>query len=314
MLNKKRLKKLQCPICDSKNLFNESPYRNINEKNIFARFVSFCKKCSLRFANPLPTSKQLIDYNKKYWINAHGGLPKEVYQNSLNDGLTILRVAWIKDNSQELLSKSINVLEIGPGQGKMASKIKEKFKVKNYFAMESDKQCHAALKKLNCKIVKTKTKMPKRFFDLVIMSHVLEHMVEVKKTLRKIRSFMKKNGKIFLEVPCRDDLHKSILEPHTLFFSKKSISKLLRAVKLYPKKQCYFGEKLSNLKNNKAFQIRRTIKIKLKKFFMPDFFLRKNKLIAICASSHQRKAVFASSAYLSSKKPAWWLRIIAEKK
>ena len=59
--------------------------------------------------------------------------------------------------------------------------------------------------------------------DVIIISHVLEHVSDPKGFLSFANSFLKKGGALFVEIPCNDFQHKTIMEPHLLFFDKKPL-------------------------------------------------------------------------------------------
>ena len=68
-------------------------------------------------------------------------------------------------------------------------------------------------------------------FDVIWMSHVLEHLIEPDKFLKNIKMNLKKDGVFFIEVPNCE--YKPMLEnsikknPHLFHFTKKSLSKLV---------------------------------------------------------------------------------------
>ena len=73
-----------------------------------------------------------------------------------------------------------------------------------------------------------------KIFDLIWMSHVLEHIVEPIDFLKKIQNNLKKNSIFFIEVPNCDyqPMLKSSIEknPHLFHFTKKSLSKLVESI------------------------------------------------------------------------------------
>ena len=68
-------------------------------------------------------------------------------------------------------------------------------------------------------------------FDVIWMSHVLEHLLEPMNFLKKIKNNLKNNGIFFIEVPnCEYEptLQSSIQKnPHLFHFTTKSLSKLV---------------------------------------------------------------------------------------
>jgi SAM-dependent methyltransferase len=64
--------------------------------------------------------------------------------------------------------------------------------------------------------------------DLVVMSHVLEHISDPIKFIQIATSGLRQGGALFIEVPCRDWEHKDLDEPHILFFDKRPLQLLLQ--------------------------------------------------------------------------------------
>jgi SAM-dependent methyltransferase len=81
----------------------------------------------------------------------------------------------------------------------------------------------------------TAARLPSEHFDLVWMSHVLEHVHDPKTTLQEVRRILKPAGAAFLEIPIRDALlpvlfgsHYYGLEcpRHLYHFSRKDLREL----------------------------------------------------------------------------------------
>lgn len=78
--------------------------------------------------------------------------------------------------------------------------------------------------------------LPKNYFDLVIMNHTLEHLKRPSEVLTKIKTLLKKDGIVFIDVPNVGSLSSKILgkkwpyllpDEHLWQFDKKSITKLV---------------------------------------------------------------------------------------
>lgn len=82
-----------------------------------------------------------------------------------------------------------------------------------------------------------KAKLPKNYFDLVILNHTLEHMDEPVEVLEKIFGILKKSGIVYIDVPNAGGLGSVILrdkwpyrlpEEHKHQFTKQSLEELFR--------------------------------------------------------------------------------------
>lgn len=89
------------------------------------------------------------------------------------------------------------------------------------------------------KIVKNyfeKAKLPKNYFDLVVMNHVLEHMDDSELVLKKVNTLLKKGGIILVDVPNVGSLASKIYgknwkyllpNEHLHHFTPETLKKLL---------------------------------------------------------------------------------------
>lgn len=64
-------------------------------------------------------------------------------------------------------------------------------------------------------------------FDLIVLSHVLEHIAEPRPFLGLVRSRLAVGGYLFIEVPNQDYRHKSHLGTHLLSFSPEVLARLV---------------------------------------------------------------------------------------
>jgi len=79
--------------------------------------------------------------------------------------------------------------------------------------------------------------IPDQTFDLIIVKHIIEHVVDPKQFLLKANRLLKKNGKLYLETPNTSCLDFKIFKKywggihfprHTYMFSDKNIDELLK--------------------------------------------------------------------------------------
>jgi SAM-dependent methyltransferase len=82
----------------------------------------------------------------------------------------------------------------------------------------------------------TELNMPENFFDVVNMSHILEHLNDPKAALLKANLILKKGGKLIISLPNFDSLaakffgrywHALDVPRHLFFFTPKTLSFLL---------------------------------------------------------------------------------------
>ena len=133
------------------------------------------------------------------------------------------------------LSKIKNYMDIGCGYGNSFHMLNKMKCDARYFAMEGGKNYQQHLNELNVNLIDWNNDTLciddkyNNFFDLILMSHVLEHFNAqyLKSILLNINKYLKSGGVFICEVP-NDDSNYHLLEstnqaPHLSFFSKKSL-------------------------------------------------------------------------------------------
>ncbi len=139
--------------------------------------------------------------------------------------------------AKQFIKKSGKVLDIGASTGVMLDIFKENgFET---WGVEPSVSALRATEKKH-KIFKTyfeKAKLPKNYFDVVIMNHTLEHLDDPILVLKKINSILKKNGILLVDVPNAGSFGSKILgdkwpyklpKEHKQQFTKVSLSKAFK--------------------------------------------------------------------------------------
>lgn len=148
---------------------------------------------------------------------------------------------------EKILPESKRVLEIGCAEGKQL----EIFKSRGWdtLGIEPNRYLAKECKRLGINTIEgyiEKIKFPERSFDLVIATHVLEHLRNPCIVVKKISQLLKDDGRIILEVP----LNICYGHPeHLFFFSKRSLTKLLVQNGFIITKEFRYLDKLFNNDN-----------------------------------------------------------------
>lgn len=129
------------------------------------------------------------------------------------------------------------VLDIGASTGVMLAIFQENgWEV---WGVEPSKSADEVAKR-NIKISKTKFEeadLPKNYFDVVILNHTLEHMLNPVEVLRKVQNLLKPGGIILVDVPNFGSLSARILgkkwpylmpEEHKFHFTPQTLQKILK--------------------------------------------------------------------------------------
>lgn len=182
-----------------------------------------CKKCTLVVTEgEFPF--QYDNYHRDEAYEVFEKLFRNLYGKRVN---TIL----------EFKSSPGKVLDIGASTGTMLTIFKKiGWEV---WGVEPSGSADVARKK-GIKILKKtfeKAKLPKEYFDVVILNHTLEHMKNPVSVLRKVKKILKTGGIVFVDVPNFGGLSAKIMgkkwpfispEEHIFHFTPQTLGKVLQ--------------------------------------------------------------------------------------
>lgn len=130
------------------------------------------------------------------------------YQENGSVGFAMKLCHLNLENNLPSLNKKNKVLEIGPGTSPHIIYLKHNYD--KYYFLESSKFALNFLKKKfknNNKIFfkyseNTKISFKNNYFDRIIISHVLEHILEPEKYIDEMLKKLKRNGILSISLPC----------------------------------------------------------------------------------------------------------------
>ena len=168
-----------------------------------------------------------------------------------------------KKNCKEKNLKSKSFLEIGCGTGYILKKLKKEKAHVIGIEPGKNKKRNSNIKILNSFFERIKFKNK---FDFVINNAVLEHQINPKRFLKKIKSILKHKGIVFVCVP---DYEKQLMcgdptlihHEHLSFFTKETLKNILKLCKFSNVKT--FNDNLGNLyglgKNNNGYNYKKKL-------------------------------------------------------
>jgi SAM-dependent methyltransferase len=267
------------------------------------------------FADPMPNKIELDLYNSNYFSEAHGVKTSNTLTYAFYSGMAYLRMHHIQKHIKSCDINIRSILEYGPGPGLLAKHWLETYPETTYSALESDISCHRELISKGVNLIDESSLKNKKYkFDLVIMSHVLEHVANPFEFLKTASEHLVDGGVIFVEVPCKDWIHKLVDEPHLLFFDKPSIKCLFEKLEYECLNISYHGKELMELSNEDAFNIFYTrVRNKLLSLGLIMPFSSKQGDLQKIPGDLERAMIKPTKAHYESINPAWWLRIVARK-
>lgn len=193
----------------------------------------FCSKCNGASLHPrlkvLKVSKKKYNTKKYFTWVIESKLRKYVNKLKLSENYS----EWVSKSLHD--KKKAKVLDVGAGIPTFVLQMKElNF---NAYALEPSKEQSQIIasyigkgKVYNSFFESSKVK--ENYFDAITFWHVLEHVHDLEKVIKKANEVLKRGGSIFLEVPNAKSLTWSLfgdsyellaVPEHTLYFSEESL-------------------------------------------------------------------------------------------
>jgi 2-polyprenyl-3-methyl-5-hydroxy-6-metoxy-1,4-benzoquinol methylase len=312
-MNKKNI--YLCPVCsDACNDFVK--HYTCHSKVLDGYEIRSCTNCNHCFIYPNIKEKIWDEYNKSYFSSAHGGINQSSINIAYNTAISKIRFDYLK---QIIALHKLNikkVLEIGPGEGYFAKEFMINYSTVEYYAYESDTSLHNKLIENNINLLTNLNEgIHEDRFDLIIISHVLEHTLYPVKWLQDMTKNLRPLGMLFVEVPCQDHKYKSMSEPHVMFFSKDSLKITAQKTGFESINITFHGDKIKNIIR---FELLKRIitKVLYKTKLFPLFknFLNKSSIVQkYNFSSLESLSVFTTRPYVKNETESRWLRLTAIK-
>lgn len=205
--------------------------------------IMLCEDCGLIYFAEVLDENSITKYYNTYFT------PLINYQDgTLDEAERIRQYKFIEPHIiARFAGKKLAILDIGTGSGKLLKTLRDNFSKigiqTDLAAFELDKSWHPALKEEGIRVIKS-LKSKKKHYNLIILSHTLEHLVNPIDYLKNLKALLSPLGMIFIEVFSIFNLHNlKCYEydfknycPHFHFQSFNSISliNLASLASLYP--------------------------------------------------------------------------------
>lgn len=207
----------QCPICESNmQLSSFMPIDCKTGKKIDHNKVFYCKECTYGMVVPRPGIEDIAKYYDipNYYTQSKSHI-EEKKEISFLDKLR-LYLAWRFDKgtgtieslvNQILNNKNAHICELGCGSGDLLETLT--LAGYNTYGVEVDLKAKVFFKGLNI-YQGTAENIPEEIksckFDMVIMSHVLEHCLSPLSALENVYDLLSPGGSFICEVPNNNSL------------------------------------------------------------------------------------------------------------
>lgn len=208
-----------------------------------------CGACDLVQVDPLPQTEALNAYYTHDYRT--GGL----YGSDTNDAATFPRDNLFYFNrgesiaelvAQDLAGQPREILDVGAGFGHVLHAFGQRFPEARRLAIEFSNVCVRHLRDIGAEAIAQPMEqvLPRldRQFDVIILSHAFEHLLDPGRALQDLASRLALGGVLYIEVPNipRDALTRYLDhqwaprydEPHITFFDPQSLRDTLKRYRL----------------------------------------------------------------------------------
>lgn len=220
---------VMCPLCGSSK--NSPLYAN--------REVSYtiCDVCTLVFLNPRPTEGSYKEfYDEEYQAHRHGLTDYADAVKRLSSGTNYEKKKTYLPDIAPYLKKETRVLEVGAGWGSLLKL------VQNTYGSSVE---GVEISELASRVARDYYKLPvshetfdeffskydDKLFDVIIMTHVLEHITDLAGALLKLSKLLSEGGVLYLAVPNVfrpfEPLERFFHAEHCYYFSPLTLTRLL---------------------------------------------------------------------------------------
>src|SRR4030067_1823075 len=203
-----------CPVCGESNF---TTIRNSCGEFYHQKIVK-CSKCSLVSLFRMPSEIYINKMNAKY-----GSQNFDFSARIIHKAQVISRIKYLEEKFGNL--SNIKLLDVGSGYGMFHEGLIESgYRNVLYHAIDSDHSCKKTiLKRSGASFSPGLNYCRESDFDLIICSHILEHLRDPNSFVRSLLEKTKACGCIFIEVPNQDYLYKPDTGAHLIFFSPTSL-------------------------------------------------------------------------------------------
>jgi len=189
-----------CKFCNKKFKSSFYAYNFLNKKKL-GKF-KICLKCK-------------INIQPKLFYNLYSNQKSSNYNLGKNIFFYLKQIIFIYYifKFKKFLDKKKNILDYGCGSGELANSLSNIYKYKNIYTSDVFIISKKFIPKVKNHFLIDDQKLVNKKFDVIFVRHVLEHIYDLKKFIKKIKNNLKnKNSILFIEVPNENSFWKTIMQ------------------------------------------------------------------------------------------------------
>lgn len=302
-----------CPICNSRKKISifDVKFRTFDNHPIKNGYpLVQCEKCYFVFADLSINQKDLNVYYKNISKYVDKSIATGTGLNK-NDKLRLEETA--KFIESKIDNKNIKILDIGCANGGLLKELKN-LGYNNLVGIDPSPICvENTINLVGCNAYTSSfyNNAENNQFDLIILTHVLEHVLDLNEIFSTIKNLIKPNGFLYIECPDANSYYKFIHSPfqefnteHINHFTEISFDNL---TKLNNFEKVNSGVKTFNLENNNpyfaVFGLYQQVSKKNESQIELDFKISENILKYIVLSKNLFDKVIKKIDSLDRKQP-----------
>jgi 2-polyprenyl-3-methyl-5-hydroxy-6-metoxy-1,4-benzoquinol methylase len=185
-----------CPLCQN----NDTEIVSHRDRRRKPLDTALCQSCGTVYNTPIPTDAELTQFYTKDYRKDYKSVAEPKKKHTLR---AFTRAQSFMDHNEELLRSVKSCLDVGAGGGEFVYLASQKgWDVKGIEPNEG--YANSARKFYDVDIfcgMMSEIDYPEKSFDLIRLNHVLEHINTPVEFLNRLRSWLKDDGFLYVEVP-----------------------------------------------------------------------------------------------------------------
>ncbi|WP_110955300.1 class I SAM-dependent methyltransferase [Anaerosinus massiliensis] len=221
-----------CPVCGSanKSLIAKQNFESIQKVTFIKSYdVAVCDNCGMAYADNIEKPENLnVYYSQQSKYEPIKAMPLNECSNVKFYEKSVLFL-------QKYLQPDSSVLDCGCGQGTFLRVLKS-HGYKNLKGIDPAQNCVDSLQisyEIKAEKSDIESYVSDKKYDSIVLSAVLEHVVDLDFVIKKIKILLKENGTLFLSVPdvsnfleCYDAPFQQFSSEHVNYFTVHSLKNL----------------------------------------------------------------------------------------